>query len=172
MAVDGLSVLTCSSSGDRSSMSSRHNVLFLCSNNGTSSLMAERLLHRWAGDEFKVFSAGWRPCLEPHPATVAVLQAQGLWDRSLRCKSYEEFQRDGSPRLDFVITLGERVLSEWPGNWHGNPRLTHWRISEPVAPSHKRTLQSFTRTFAELQTRVRLFALVHQRKASKRARAA
>jgi hypothetical protein len=55
-----------------------------------------------------------------------------------------------------------------PSSWRGDPRVIHWRISEPRADGgQKENIRAFRKTFTELETRIKLFVLVNERKARK-----
>ena len=71
--------------------------------------------------------------------------------------------------MDFVISLGSRAPDGMPSSWPGNPRVIHWRISEPQTDgSQKENLRAFRKAFTELETRIKLFVLVNERKARKK----
>jgi protein-tyrosine-phosphatase len=148
------------------------NVLFICSDNARASIIAEALLKRWGGRHFQAYSAGSAPAAEVHPLTQQVLSTQRVWRPELKSKSCEEFLRSDSPQMDFIISLGERAPDGLPTGWPGNPRIMHWRITEPVldgTPTER--THAFKKTFTELETRVRLFTLVNTRELGRRAAA-
>jgi arsenate reductase (thioredoxin) len=145
-----------------------HNVLFLCADNSIHSIMAEVLLKRWGGKHFDAFSAGALPKSEVDPLAVELLKSHRVWREDLKCKGCPEFLADDAPRMEFVISVGERPPAGLPAAWPGNPRLIHWRITEPIVdgdPVEKE--RSFRKAFVELETRIKLFVLVHQKKAAR-----
>jgi arsenate reductase (thioredoxin) len=144
----------------------RRNVLFLCPANSICSIMAEALLEHGGGDDFRAFSGGVEPKGEIDPIAVDFLKSHKLWRHDLRSKNCREFLAPDAPRMDFVISLGEQPPAGLPAAWPGQPRIIHWRISEPVlgaSPTAK--ANSFRKTFSELENRIRLFVLVHRREA-------
>jgi len=152
--------------------SQRYNVLFLCPDNSAGSIIAEALMKRWGDDSFRAFSAGSRPGTEVHPMAMDILKAQRIWDQGLQPKGCEEFLRQDGPRMDFIISMGDHPPDGLPAQWPGNPRVFHWRISEPIVdgkPAEKS--HAFRRTFAELETRIKLFILVNEKEAMKRSAA-
>ncbi len=154
------------------SQNGRYNVLFLCADNSAVSIIAEALLRRWGGDRFCAFSAGGNPRPEVHPTAVDMMKTKQVWHTSLRTKGCQEFLGDEAPRMDFIISVGERAPAGLPSKWPGHPRVMHWRISEPLANgSPAEEQRTFRKTFTELETRVRLFALVNARDSIKRAAA-
>jgi len=157
------------SNEDHLSSRHRYNVLFLCPDNATCSIMAEALLRRWGGEEFAAFSGGVKPSLAVHPQAVAVLESQRVWQPDLAAKDCARFLAPDAPRMDFVISLGEKPPAGMPGSWPGGVKPIHWRITEPLAGSRPNHLeQAFRRAFLELENRIKLFVLVYQRDAVKR----
>ncbi|MCA2010862.1 helix-turn-helix domain-containing protein [Cereibacter sphaeroides] len=106
-----------------------HNLLFVGHGNAGPSLVAEALLRRAAGDRFEVFSAGLsseRPDLPP--ALMTVLEEQRHDISALWSKPLSEWQGDAAPRMDIVITLGDRAASRVP-DWPGHPHRAAWRLA-------------------------------------------
>lgn len=81
------------------------NVLFLCTHNSARSIMAEALLSKVGQGRFNAYSAGSDPARKPLPDVVDRLQQMGHDVSGLRCKSWNEFTGQNSPRMDFVIAL-------------------------------------------------------------------
>jgi arsenate reductase len=151
-------------------MRKRYNLLFLCTDNGICSIMAEAILKRWSAGEFHAFSAGVQPRPEPHPLTVEVLKEQRVWHQALHTKDCDAFRAPDAPRMDFIITVGERPPAELPTGWPGNPKVMHWRITDPAAePDSAHPEHAFRKAFLELENRIKLFVLVYQRDAMRRA---
>jgi len=145
------------------------NILFVCLNNSVVSIMAEALFNRWAGKGFRAFSAGSRPTRAVDPRAVELLKANQIWSQGLRPKNCDEFLGQDATPIDLVISLGSQTPHGLPSSWAGNPRVIHWRISEPRVdgkPAEKAS--AFRKTFTELETRIKLFALVNQRAAQKK----
>jgi protein-tyrosine-phosphatase len=144
-------------------------ILFLCLDNSVLSIIAQALLNRGERSGFRAFSAGIRPAAEVHPLVVDLLRGNGIWSEALQPKDCGEFLGQDAPRMDFVITLGSHAPDGLPSSWPGNPRLIHWRISEPrVDGKRAENASGFRRTFTELETRIKLFVLVNERKAQKK----
>jgi arsenate reductase (thioredoxin) len=145
------------------------NILFLCRDNSALSIMAQALLGRCEGRGFRAFSAGSHPANEVHPIAADLLKANGIWSRALKPKDCGRFLDHDSPSVDFVISLGAQAPAGMPSSWPGDPQVLHWRISEPRADgSQKENLLAFRKTFTELETRIKLFVLVNERKARKK----
>jgi len=140
------------------------NVLFLCPDNSAMSIIAEAILSRWEGKRFRAFSAGTRRALEVHHLAADLLRANRIWRPGFRPKDCAEFLNQDAPRMDFVISLGYQAPDGLPSTWPGNPRIIHWRISEPkVEGRPAENMGALRRTFSELETRINLLVLVNQR---------
>jgi arsenate reductase len=152
-------------------MRKRYNVLFLCADNAITSIMAEAILKRWGADDFRAFSAGVSSNSEIHPLAAEFLRAHRCWHRDLRSKGCHEFLGPDAPHMDFIISLGEHPPAEPPKAWPGHPRVIHWHISEPAVADGGAAEKAnrIRKTSRELENRIRLFVLVHQKEAMKRA---
>ena len=136
-----------------------YTVLFLCTGNSARSIMAESSLNRWAGDRFRAFSAGSHPRGEVHPVALETLKRMNLKTDGLRSKSWDEFARPESSRLDFVFTVCDKAAGESCPIWPGQPMTAHWGVEDPAAfigPPDSQ-LRVFQRIFMELDRRVRIF---------------
>jgi arsenate reductase (thioredoxin) len=136
-----------------------YNVLFLCTGNSARSIMAEALLNYWGRGRFRAFSAGSRPRGEVHPVTLEVLERNHLPTEGARSKSWDEFSRPGSPKLDFVFTVCGNAAKEQCPYWPGQPMTAHWGVDDPAAvegtPEQQR--RAFDRALRELDARIKLF---------------
>ena len=136
-----------------------YNVLFLCTGNSARSIMAECAINRWARGTFKGYSAGSHPQGAVHPMTLALLKELNYETAGLRSKSWGEFARPDSPRLDFVFTVCDRAATEACPVWPGQPITAHWGVSDPAAfvGSEEATRRFFFRIFTELDNRIKIF---------------
>jgi protein-tyrosine-phosphatase len=149
-----------------------YKVLFVCRDNSVHSIIAEAILRRWSGKDFRAFSAGVHPASDVHPLAIDLLKTQRLWQQDFRPKGCDEFLNHDAASVNFVISVGEQPLKDLPADWPGNPRIFHWHISDPTfdgKPAQKAL--AFRRTFRELENRIRLFILVHERENVKKAAA-
>jgi len=136
------------------------NVLFLCTGNSARSIMAECALNRWGAGRFRAFSAGSHPTGRVHPVALELLRAMHYPTDSLRSKSWNEFARPESPRLDFVFTVCDKAAGEACPIWPGQPITAHWGAEDPAAfvgPNDQR-MKVFTKIYFELETRIKIFA--------------
>jgi arsenate reductase len=148
----------------------RFKVLFLCSDNAASSIMAEAILRRWGAGEFRAFSGGVKAAPRIDPTAIATLETQRVWKSDFAPKSYSQFLAADAPRMDFVISVGEHQPPGIPANWPGGAKVIHWHITDPLRETNPQLRElSFRRAFLELENRIKLFVLVHQRETSKSA---
>ena len=136
-----------------------YSVLFLCTGNSARSILAECSLNRWAGERFRAFSAGSHPRGQVHPMTLEILQKLHLRVDGLRSKSWEEFARPDSPKLDFVFTVCDQAAGEPCPVWPGQPMTAHWGVEDPAAVVGPPDVQlrAFQRVYMELDNRIRIF---------------
>ena len=152
------------------------NVLFVCAENSNRSILAEAVLRHWGKDRFHAFSAGISPSGQVDPLVIELLKTSHLQTEGLWSKSWQEFAAPGSPRMDFVISVGGVPAAEVARSLPGSPIVARWTITDPApagtdpaagrtdpaAPRGRAAKQesALRRAFQELETRVRLFVLV------------
>lgn len=108
------------------------NVLFVCSGNSARSILAEALLNDLGEGRFRAFSAGTRPRSAPDPMALDLLRRKGLETTGLRAKHIAEFQAQGAPRMDLVVTVCDGAAAEDGPPWPGQPIAAHWPVPDPV----------------------------------------
>jgi arsenate reductase len=133
-------------------------VLFLCTGNSARSIMAEALLNDCGGVRFRGYSAGSHPKGEVHPLTLDLLRSFGLPVEGLRSKSWDEFARPESPKLDLVVTVCDQAAGEICPVWPGRPLRAHWSIPDPAVAQGDEAARkdAFREAFRKLEKRVRL----------------
>jgi arsenate reductase len=140
-------------------MQGRYNVLFLCTGNSARSIMAEAILRRKGFPNFIAHSAGSHPAGFVHPEALSQLETARVPTQGLRSKSWEEFSKEGAPRLDFVFTVCDNAAKEICPVWPGQPLTAHWGIPDPAAVQG--TPEEITRAFRDaffmLERRISLF---------------
>ena len=135
------------------------NALFLCTGNSARSILAEQLLNHWGHGKFRGYSAGSHPKGAVHPMTIALLEHMKLPTAGLRSKSWDEFARPDSPRLDFVFTVCDDAADEVCPVWPDQPLTAHWGVADPARVKGPETRQwlAFRRAFRELENRIKIF---------------
>ena len=108
-----------------------YNVLFLCTHNSARSIIAETVMNRLGGGNFKAFSAGSQPRGQVHPFALDLLRNAGHDVSTLRSKSWQEFSGPGATPLDFVFTVCDNAASEVCPVWPGQPMTAHWGVPDP-----------------------------------------
>ena len=68
-----------------------------------------------------------------HPYALDLLRRLDFDVSGLRSKSWSEFGRLGSPKLDFVFTVCDNTAKEVCPLWPGQPMTAHWGIPDPAA---------------------------------------
>src|SRR6185369_14436693 len=109
-------------------MSTKQNVLFLCTGNSARSQMAEGILRHLAGDRFHVFSAGTKPSVV-NPYAIAAMQEIGIDISHHHSKHVNECFGKG---MDVVITVCDNAKEACP-IFPGVQRQLHWSFEDPAA---------------------------------------
>ena len=140
-------------------MSTPLQILFLCTGNSARSILAESALNRMGEGRFVGHSAGSQPKGEVHPLALELLAAQGFPTAGLRSKSWDEFERPGAPKMDFIFTVCDNAAAETCPVWPGHPMTAHWGLPDPAGvdgPIEVRR-KAFRDTLIAMQSRLRLF---------------
>ncbi len=114
-------------------MEKHFNILFLCNRNSARSIIAEALATTLSHGRFIGYSAGAHPSGFVHPYAIEMAKAMGYPVRLLRSKSWDEFGREGAPKMDFIITLCDATIGEECPHWPGHPSTAHWGFADPAA---------------------------------------
>jgi arsenate reductase len=140
-------------------MAAERNVLFLCTGNSARSIFAEALVRHWGKGRFRGFSAGSHPKGTVHPLALHVLEMHHIPVSGLRSKNWSEFATPTAPDLDFVLTVCDNAAREVCPVWPGQPMTGHWGVGDPAAVEGAEDvrLRAFTRTFRELDARIKTF---------------
>ena len=134
------------------SRSNTLNVLFVCSENCTLSLMAESILASVGAPRFRAFSAGVACKRAANPDVLDFLAGHNLPVANLRAKTLEEFRTSAAPRMDFIITLCEAAAQEL-ADWPGEPFVAHWNVRAEGAEGD----ESHRDQFWTLMRRIKIF---------------
>jgi arsenate reductase len=136
-----------------------YNVLFLCTGNSARSIMAEAIMNFKGRPNFTVFSAGSHPTGTVRPEAIRQLEKAGLDATGARSKSWDEFSKPGSPRLDFVFTVCDSAAQEVCPHWPGQPMTAHWGIPDPavIQGTPAEIERAYSQAFQALDRRISLF---------------
>jgi arsenate reductase len=134
------------------------NVLFLCTGNSARSIMAEAILNSCGKDRFRAYSAGSHPGGKVNPFALAQIRKAGLSTEVYRSKSWDEFAKPDSPKMDFVFTVCSDAAGEVCPVWPGQPMTAHWGVEDPAKfeGTDKEKDQVFSRIFTQLYSRIRI----------------
>ncbi len=140
-------------------MQKSYNVLFLCTGNSARSIMAEAIMNHKGQPNFVAYSAGSHPSGAVRPEALRELETANLPTRGLRSKSWDEFSRPDSPKMDFVFTVCDNAANEICPVWPGQPMTAHWGVPDPAAVrgTEEQVAKAFRDAFFLLERRISLF---------------
>jgi arsenate reductase (thioredoxin) len=135
------------------------NTLFLCTGNSARSIMAEAILNREGGGNFRAFSAGSQPKGQVHPCTLDLLRKLNFDVTGFQSKSWNEFSGPGAMPLDFVFTVCDNAAGEACPFWPGQPMTARWGVPDPAAATgnEAQIRLAFADAFRMLSNRISLF---------------
>ena len=110
------------------------NVLILCTHNSARSVLSEAMLNHWARKlrkDVRAYSAGSAPSGRINPFALDALMNAGIDGQDYRSKSWDEFTREGAPRMRVVITVCDNAAAEPCPLWPGSPVNVHWSYADP-----------------------------------------
>jgi arsenate reductase len=140
-------------------MEGHYNVLFLCTGNSARSILAEAIMNHKGWRNFTAFSAGSHPSGAVRPQAIAQLEKAQMPTDGFRSKSWDEFAKPDSPKLDFVFTVCDNAANEVCPFWPGQPLTAHWGVPDPAAVrgTADEIERAYRDTFATLDRRIALF---------------
>lgn len=136
-----------------------YNVLFLCTGNSARSIMAEGIMNFKGRPQFTAYSAGSHPSGNVRPEALHQLEVAHVPTSGFRSKSWNEFSKPDSPKLDFVFTVCDNAANEVCPIWPGQPITAHWGVPDPAAVKGTAEViqKAFRDAFFLLDRRINLF---------------
>src|SRR5260370_17138981 len=106
-------------------MEKKYNVLFLCTGNSARSIMAEAILNQKGRPNFSAFSAGSHPSRLVRPEALKQIELSRASTQGLRSKSWDEFAKPDSPRIDFVFPVFDNTTTQILPLFPTHPMTAH-----------------------------------------------
>ena len=150
-------------------MQDHYNVLFLCTGNSARSIMAEAILNLKGRPNFTAYSAGSHATGMVRLEALRQLESARVPAWGARSKSWDEFAKPDSPKLDFVFTVCDNAAKEVCPIWPGQPMTAHWAVPDPAAVegSEADIDRAYRDAFFMLDRRISLFLALPIEKLSK-----
>ena len=95
--------------------------------------MAEAILNRKGMPTFTAYSAGSHPAGFVRPEALKQLELAHVPAQGLRSKNWDEFAKQGAPKMDFAFTVCDAAARELCPVWPGQPMTAHWGVPDPAA---------------------------------------
>jgi len=132
---------------------SKHSVLFLCAHNAARSQMAEALLHKHAGDQFEVASAGLEPT-EIHPMTIRVMNETGVDLSRHHAKGLDGIL--GKQTFQFAIIVCEQTQKNCPHIYPFALQRLYWPFEDPASfnGTEEEQLEKFRDVRNQIEARI------------------
>jgi arsenate reductase len=139
-------------------MTNSYNILFLCTGNSARSILAEALASTLSHGRLIGYSAGSKPAGFVDPIALQIVKEIGYPATLLRSKSWDEFGREDSPKMNFIITVCDSAAGEECPYWVGHPATAHWGFPDPasVTGSEEDKWAAFRKVEMGLRNRIEL----------------
>ena len=136
-------------------MSSKPNVLFLCTGNSCRSQMAEGFLRELGGDRFEAHSAGTEPAEHIHPMAVEVMGEKDIDISHQEPKSVGKYLGRLPVRHLIIVCAGAN--ESCPRIFPGMMNRHFWPFDDPAAfaGSATATIEEFRRVRDQIEERIK-----------------
>jgi arsenate reductase (thioredoxin) len=112
-------------------MDKKYNILFICTENSGRSILAEVVANTFGKERFHGYSAGSNPGIMINPVVKELATELGYDINKLYSKSWDEFAKKNSPKMDIIITVCDSAAAEVCPAWPGHPSTCHWGFPDP-----------------------------------------
>jgi arsenate reductase len=146
------------------------NVLFLSDRNAATSILAEAILRIEGNGRLRSHSAGLAPAESIDGDVASFLAARHIPVAGLHAKGVSEIEGLRPEGFHFVLTLSRPAagFAERHG-WRGEPVIAHWALDgEALDAKVDGSGWAIRDAFWTLSRRIKLFANLAQRKATRR----
>lgn len=106
-------------------MTGKIKVLFVSSDNGIRSQIAEAWMNHLFGNTFDAHSAGVSPARHIHPLAVKVMEEKGIDISGKKTRSVFDIYKSGS-RFSYIITVCDQANAEKCPVFLGLVKQYHW----------------------------------------------
>ena len=108
------------------------NILFVCTGNSASSIIAETIINNEYNDKFKAYSAGSNPTGNINSDIKKFLETKNYDLSNLSSKNFDIFI-NSEIKMDHVITVCNNANNELCPIWPKKDQVIHWDIEDPVS---------------------------------------
>jgi len=124
-------------------------ILILCTGNSCRSHLAEGILRRALGADFRVASAGSKPAGYVHPLAIEAMAEIGIDISAHRSKHLEEFLNQDVETVITVCGNADQACPMFPGQVNRH----HWGFDDPAhaTGTHEEQMAVFRRVRDEIR---------------------
>ncbi|MGR3454175.1 arsenate reductase/protein-tyrosine-phosphatase family protein [Pseudooceanicola sp.] len=129
------------------------NILILCPDNATLSILLETLLNDLGAGRIAACSAGPAPAGAVHPQALKLLEEEDLDTSRAAPKPVDEFTGPDAVEIDLLITLGPVTPPRLA--ICGDPARGHWQMTDPATLPEDAWDEGFRRVYDMLRERAK-----------------
>jgi len=123
--------------------------------------MAQALATTHLSKKFEGYSAGSLPGDTLNPYAIELINESNYQGEPLKPKSWDVFSAPDAPKMDFIISLSDKVRGEDVPVWPGSPATAHWDFPDPALISGGNNMEikaAYVALFKGLQNRIDILA--------------